>query len=846
MIYSILLLGFIFRIILSFFGTYWPDFNSFIAWSNRILEVGFKDFYSAWSDYLPGYMYVLYFLAVVKKFFLSLGIHFPKQLLYKLPSILADLGTSFLIYKIVKKYRKKIEAILASFVYLFNPVIWANSTLWGQADSFLTFFIFWAVYLFTSQNYLLSALILSFACVIKPLGFFILPLLIFSLIVRKQTKKLINFLSIFIIALFAFFIPFSKENLLIFIFERISATFEQYPYTSLNAFNFWGVLNLIFKSDKTKFLFLSLKTWGMVFFSFFYLLSLKRVLKKQNKAQERKEILKSSLIILYSSFLFLTRIHERHLLIIFPFLTVLVFLNPLLRLPYFLSSLVYLLNLRYAFVWLTDDFKSIFSPLLIRLFSLLQLFSFAGLIVFLNTKKKLKFRKLFSNLKNKKNRNFKKAFKIEDNRKNSQKRNYQRLLVILLIFSFFIRVLRLNYPHEYVFDEVYHGFTAELMAESDPKAWEWWNTPPEGFAYEWTHPPLSKLMMAGGTLIFGKDHFSYRLPAAIVGTASIAIAFLLAKAIFKDEKLALLTAFFLGFDGMIFAMSRIAMADIYFLFFLLLTVFCCWKEKYFWSAVALGGALACKWTGIYLYPLLALIVLNNFRKRFWKKKLKITEKSINYLLLQFFKYLFFPVLVYLISYLPFFTTGHNFDKFIELQKQMWWYHTRLDATHNYQSDAWSWPLLLRPVWFWVKYSGDKIGNIYNIGNPLFWWSGLVLLPFAIYQAVENILERKDFKLSLVLVGYFCCWFPWMFSPRIMFLYHYMPALPFLAIITAWFFRKIEGLNFKIDTFQIKGSSAVNFLLLMIVVLFFFFYPINSGIMISKELVDIFFWLPSWK
>jgi dolichyl-phosphate-mannose--protein O-mannosyl transferase len=80
-----------------------------------------------------------------------------------------------------------------------------------------------------------------------------------------------------------------------------------------------------------------------------------------------------------------------------------------------------------------------------------------------------------------------------------------------------------------------------------------------------------------------------------------------------------------------------------------------------------------------------------------------------------------------------------------LQKQMWWYHTNLNATHAYTSLWWTWPLDIRPVWFYVKYctnpadrsdpmcartydstGGAKtIGDIYTMGNPLIFW---LILP----------------------------------------------------------------------------------------------------------------------
>ena len=152
----------VFRILLSFFGTLELDFNTFFAWSARINEVGFAKFYEAWSDYLPGYLYVLWLLGKINTL-----VTFNQTLLYKSPAIIADIATGIVIYKIVKKFKnEKIATYVAGF-YLFNPAIIANSTLWGQVDSLTALFSLLAVWL-ASSNMILSVLFLSIGAAVKP------------------------------------------------------------------------------------------------------------------------------------------------------------------------------------------------------------------------------------------------------------------------------------------------------------------------------------------------------------------------------------------------------------------------------------------------------------------------------------------------------------------------------------------------------------------------------------------------------------------------------------------------------------------------------------------------------
>ena len=169
-------------------------------------------------------------------------------------------------------------------------------------------------------------------------------------------------------------------------------------------------------------------------------------------------------------------------------------------------------------------------------------------------------------------------------RKNKIKQEKLYLFLILL-FAFIIRFWNLWHPQAYIYDEVYHAFTAQEMAKGNVKAWEWWNPSPKGFAYEWTHPPLAKLIMAGGVLLFGKSQFAFRFPGIFFAVGVIYLVYLLGRGIFKNERIALLSAFLVSFDGMLFVMSRIGMADISFLFFLLGTIYFCLKEKYLWSGM---------------------------------------------------------------------------------------------------------------------------------------------------------------------------------------------------------------------------------------------------------------------
>ena len=796
--FTILLLLFtalVVRLVLSPFGTLELDQNTFIGWSNRLVEVGFSRFYETWSDYLPGYLYVLGFLGWVKKI-----IPLPSVLLFKLPAILSDVLTGFLIYKIVEKFKNKKWGMIASGLYLFNPAILFNSTLWGQADSLTALFSLLAIWLI-DINPLVSSFALAFGTLVKPQAALAAPVVLFVMLKKKwKTQKILNYIvSAFLFFVLAF-IPFAGDNsLALFIVERISATLGQYPYTSINAFNFWGLFGF-WKKD----VFIT-SLLGIVVTAASFLLGAKKLWKTKNS----RYLLLA--VIFATNFLFFTRMHERHLLPVFAPLAIGASLNSNLWLPYVGFSLVYIMNLYYSFIWITQSFTSVLPTFVIIVCILFNL-GFLALILFEIFKKKKReyLFKFFKSL-NKKLRSRSKI-PIQKTKKLSAK-TVKISLMVIFVFSLLSRTLWLNSPKNEYFDEVYHAFTARSMLHGDPKAWEWWNTPPEGFAYEWTHPPLAKLGMMVGMTIFGENPFGWRIPGALLGVGSVMLIYLIARKLFKDDMIGLLSAGVFAMEGLPLVLSRIGMNDSYLLFFSLLALYLFLADKYFWSAIAFGLAASSKWSVVWLAPILLVYFVAN-RKKFRPK----------YLLL-----IFIPPLIYLASYIPMFLTGHDFGTFIGVQKQMWWYHTRLDATHSYTSPWWSWPFLVRPIYL---YTSDVVNNmvarIYAMGNPIVFWFGLFSVLLGAFIA---FIERNK-KLGFVVFSYFVFFASWAASPRIMFLYHYLPSIPFMAI----------GIGFILKRFP---KIIIPFFTISLIV-YLFFFPHLAGLQVPEWLDKMYYWLPSWR
>ena len=179
----LLLTALIVRFFLSPHGTLELDQNTFIAWSNRLVNVGFARFYQSWCDYLPGYLYILGFLAK-----LSNWLSIPSVILYKFPAIISDILSGWLIYLIVRKIKNKKWGLIAASFYVFNPAILANSSLWGQVDSLTALFSLLAIYL-VDINPFLSAFFLSFGTLVKPQAGLAAAVVLFIMLKEKWKTK---------------------------------------------------------------------------------------------------------------------------------------------------------------------------------------------------------------------------------------------------------------------------------------------------------------------------------------------------------------------------------------------------------------------------------------------------------------------------------------------------------------------------------------------------------------------------------------------------------------------------------------------------------------------------------
>ncbi len=720
------------------------DIATYQAWANHLLSVGPKSFFgSIWSDYMP-----LPILTFSLPLLISNITNLDFTLVFKAFHTLIELVITQAIFSLSRK--KLSKYLMVTFLLFLSPALIGITSYWGQVDAIPSLLSLLSLIILVNHDQLtfkqsfVSAVLYGLAVAYKPIMLLISPVLWIVAIKKKKSWQfpLYSGTTFFLTAL-----PFvhAPWGVIMFMWERAIEQAGTYPYLSINAWNLWTIRgNTAWVPDDLSVLGITGHTLGLFLFFTLTLIAFRNWYKQSFNPSLSYQLSALILILFYT---FTTRMHERHLLFGLPFLALSISQTPKMLWYYLILTMGYSLNLYGAFYWVINSQTWPFPAWVIAAISLATLI--AAILMFIATLVPDIYQRLVGILvKNK-------------------------VLLAILILATILRFVNLSHPNTYIFDEVYHGFTAKEYLHNHIEAWEWWTTPPQGVAYEWTHPPVAKYGMVLGMLFLGEGELGYRTGSAVMGVLGILGMYLFVLALTKNQKFALLSAFLMTLEGTHIAQSRIAMNDSYMLTFYIYSIFFAVKSRWKIASILFGLALGSKWSAIYgLVPLMVVYLwLNN------PKDWKIITFFQH--ILRVFRYLLITISVYILTFAPFILAGHTWEQWWELHRQMWFYHTNLVATHAYQSTPLQWIFAARPVWYWVNYGSGVISNIYVQGNPLMLWFGLAAL-------ILTLPKLFKFANFLFMILYLIFVVPWLFSPRIMFYYHYLPSAVFLLpILSSW-------------------------------------------------------------
>jgi dolichyl-phosphate-mannose-protein mannosyltransferase len=365
-------------------------------------------------------------------------------------------------------------------------------------------------------------------------------------------------------------------------------------------------------------------------------------------------------------------------------------------------------------------------------------------------------------------------------------------LLALVLFLF-----RLTQPAEPYFDETLHVFAAN--------DWLYGRT-----MSDFAHPPGSRLLMAFGLWCgpggFDVAHHAWtlshiwwwRLPSALAGALCIGTVYAFGRDLKLPVHLAALAATLLMLDGVFFIHARIGMTNVFSTLYIVLAAAATWraiqwdKPGYLLgTGVALGAALATRWTGVFALAALASAVL------IWRRPWTISspQQLDRWLLCGLAGFIFLPAAIYILAFLPLQGTAMAvatgaavptqgfWDVFIGVNRQLLRFHEYGIVHHPGHSPWWAWPWMLNPLWYytWLNPHDGQLRAVLTIGNPFLWWAAIPAWGFCALRAIRSVDSSAGF------VGWLgaSLWLAWAATSRsTTFMTYFGESLPFASLALA--------------------------------------------------------------
>ena len=376
------------------------------------------------------------------------------------------------------------------------------------------------------------------------------------------------------------------------------------------------------------------------------------------------------------------------------------------------------------------------------------------------------------------------------------------------------------------FDEIYFGRTAYEIMHDMP-------------VYENTHPYLGKHLITLGIKLFGMTPFGWRFMNVLFAGVLIFMAYHFGRQLFKKELHGFIASFLMTYSFIHLAQARVGLIDTFGVLFVLISYFYLYRfivsqklSRLIVSGVFFGLAVGVKWSALFSifgFSLIALYLL------FTKYPLAKQHRGIKLIIYGFLSYGVVAFFVYVLSFYDIYAHTGSLQSIVNYNTNMFNYHSTLQATHPYSSPWWAWVLDIKPMGYYKQVKDGLLSSINAFGNPAIFWTGIAALLYVFYVAIV----RKTLEATFILLAFLGLYVPYVFVGRLMFIYHFYYAVPFLILAIVYMFKDImERFN--------SVAKFYGVYLLLVSGLFLSFYPVLSGYVISQLYVTEYLkWFSTW-
>jgi len=378
--------------------------------------------------------------------------------------------------------------------------------------------------------------------------------------------------------------------------------------------------------------------------------------------------------------------------------------------------------------------------------------------------------------------------------------------ILLALFAQALFAFGLGTPSTVMFDEIHYVPAARaLLGLSHPINTE--------------HPLLGKTLIALGIALFGDNAIGWRALSTLAGTATVLGVYAIAWRLFGSVRTALTAGALALVNGTIFVQARIGMLDGFMAALVVGAVTAMlWAMRTravaWWTvgSVLLGMAVGVKWAAApYLgFAGAAFLLLKWRRPDRWPGLSAPTALAVLGLA---------SVAAYLVTFAPAFFYADRpltLATLLPFQAEMYARQTQVLAAHTYQSSWWSWPLLLRPIWYLYEPVDGAQRGVLMLGNPAAMWGGLVAVAACAWAS----LRGRDARLGGVAMLWVSSYAVWAIIPKSLgfFYYYYLPSI--------WLCLALAAACHRFARAKLQGWDEA--LLIVCVGVFLHFYPIFAA------------------
>jgi len=328
------------------------DTVDFMLWFQTAADHGPRVFYQSTSfiDYPPFNIYIFWIFGLLAK---SLSLFGSKLFTYvmKLPANLFDMGTSVLIFILVRNRLSFKTSLVATGLYAFNPAVIYDAAVWGQFDAIYAFFLVLSLFFVFRSKPKLAVVAFMLGILTKPQSVALAPLFFFLIWKKTDLKGFLASILVGLATVFVVIIPFQwpNDNPITFLSNIYVTAYGTYHYTTLNAFNLWAFGGMWVKDSQFTF------ALGWAMFAAAVAFALFLVHKRIDDDKELIVVF-AAFVSFFSFFMLPTRIHERYL---FPAFSMLSLMVPFIRRArplYIVLTGTCFVNQAYVLYWLNKSY----------------------------------------------------------------------------------------------------------------------------------------------------------------------------------------------------------------------------------------------------------------------------------------------------------------------------------------------------------------------------------------------------------------------------------------------------------------------------------------------------------